>query len=504
MRAGRSPTLLVGLALFVTYAYFVAPAAWNENSRFNLVRSLVERRRIDIDPYHRNTGDKSIHDGHYYSDKAPGASFLAVPPYAAYYAYLRATGRPLPDFAVHAASNGRESTPITVAPSGAGHDQEEDRILINLSFRKALYVCNLFTNALAGALLGALFYVVLCALGRPQRTALGATLAFSLGTLTFPYATMFYGHVLAAAFLFGAFAVVLRAKQSQAVGGPAIGRPSLVGVGALVAGAVVAEFPAAPAAAAVAIYALASLGDRRRAGWLALGALGPAMLLAAYQASAFGNPLRPGYALVSGSEFAAGMSAGLLGITYPKPDVLREILFGGYRGLFYVAPVLLLACVGVVRLARPAAGLRPEGTLACAISAYFVLMTSAYYMWYGGAALGPRHVIPMLPFLCLGIPWALPSRLRGFTIVLAAVSIFNQTIATAVAPEAPLRGDPLFDHAYHHFFHGRVAVLAGTSNLGLQIGLPGPASLVPLAVIWFLTLRVVLPSLPAAPRDAHV
>ena len=34
---------------------------------------------------------------------------------------------------------------------------------------------------------------------------------------------------------------------------------------------------------------------------------------------------------------------------------------------------------------------------------FYLALNSGYYMWDGGAALGPRHCVPMLPFLALGL-----------------------------------------------------------------------------------------------------
>ena len=65
------------------YAYFFQGGGWNQNSRFNLVRSIVEQHTIVVDDYVHNTGDIALRDGHYYCDKAPGVSILAVPVYAA-------------------------------------------------------------------------------------------------------------------------------------------------------------------------------------------------------------------------------------------------------------------------------------------------------------------------------------------------------------------------------------------------------------------------------------
>src|ERR1041384_1176877 len=68
--------------LFVSYAYFYQAGGWNENTRFDWVRAIVDDHTLAIDRYHENTGDKARFGGHYYSDKAPGLSFVAVPVYA--------------------------------------------------------------------------------------------------------------------------------------------------------------------------------------------------------------------------------------------------------------------------------------------------------------------------------------------------------------------------------------------------------------------------------------
>src|SRR5690242_2762920 len=68
--------------LLFSFAYFYQAGGWNENTRFDLVRAIVEDHTIAIDRYHGNTGDKASYEGHYYSDKAPGLSLFAVPLYA--------------------------------------------------------------------------------------------------------------------------------------------------------------------------------------------------------------------------------------------------------------------------------------------------------------------------------------------------------------------------------------------------------------------------------------
>src|SRR5258708_7418524 len=84
--------LLIGIVTFVSYAYFYQGGGWNQNSRFDLVRAILERGTLRIDAYRENTEDKTVANGHFYSDKAPGLVLLAVPAAAASRPVLRVAG----------------------------------------------------------------------------------------------------------------------------------------------------------------------------------------------------------------------------------------------------------------------------------------------------------------------------------------------------------------------------------------------------------------------------
>src|SRR5579863_1060650 len=78
-RSPRKSAFLLGVVIFLSCIYFYEGGGWNQNSRFDLLRAIVERHTLQIDAYHENTQDKAHFNGHYYSDKAPGLVFLAVP-----------------------------------------------------------------------------------------------------------------------------------------------------------------------------------------------------------------------------------------------------------------------------------------------------------------------------------------------------------------------------------------------------------------------------------------
>src|ERR1700686_700190 len=87
MDAGRRIAAGVFLLSWVTFAWFYGGAGWNGHAQFDLTRALVERRTLYIDGYDVNTGDVSRGgDGHTYSNKPPGVSFLAAIPYAGVFA----------------------------------------------------------------------------------------------------------------------------------------------------------------------------------------------------------------------------------------------------------------------------------------------------------------------------------------------------------------------------------------------------------------------------------
>src|SRR5260370_2392205 len=83
---------VLAILLLASYAYFYEGGGWNQNTRFDLVRAIVEGHTLRIDLYHENTGDKARVGDHFYTDKAPGASLTAAPGVRLARALRRATG----------------------------------------------------------------------------------------------------------------------------------------------------------------------------------------------------------------------------------------------------------------------------------------------------------------------------------------------------------------------------------------------------------------------------
>jgi hypothetical protein len=246
------------------------------------------------------------------------------------------------------------------------------------------------------------------------------------------------------------------------------------------------EYLAAVPALALAAALLAFQRREHLLRWLlgmALGALLPAAVLGTYHYLCFGAPWRTGYSFIVNARFAAGHASGFLGIRLPKPDALVGLLFGRFRGLFYVAPVTLLLLVGLLVRAWRKDAAAVAGALAFVV---LLLVNSSYYMWWGGAAAGPRHLVPVLGFLALGVPWVWAQRWSRWALYgLGGVSALNMLVIAGVGLEAPERGDVLLDFAYARLLQGRLSMISGASNLGLEFGMVRAGTLGPL-LVWML------------------
>ncbi|HVU03175.1 MAG TPA: hypothetical protein VHE30_15550 [Polyangiaceae bacterium] len=472
--ASRLLTIAYAVFLFGVAAYFVPAATWNPVSRFDLTRAIVEGRTLSIDRFVENTGDRSFRGGHWYTDKAPIPSLLAVPTYAAFHAVESRRGH-RPEYSVFST---RETPAL--------------RVTVNRAFEQGLYVASLSTAGLGMAVLGVLLFRVL----ERRTTRLGAlfgSAGVALATPLLPYSTSFYGHGVAAAFLTGAWAALFEDPDSP----PSTARIRVAG--ACIALAAGSEYLALLPGAALALTFLAS---RPRAAWLsgamdlALGAVAPASVVALYHTVCFGAPHHTGYSFLVRPEFAAGHASGLMGLHLPTRAGLHGLLLSQNRGLFVLAPVALPALIGLADLARRDAAAR------AALAAFVVLLlaNAGYYMWWGGAAAGPRHLVPAMPFLALGLSRLWDGPFRWVAALLALVSFANVLVLTAVGLEAPDRGSLLFDYAYARFLRGELASLSGAENLGIRLGLARGASLGPI-LVWVLLGGRFLVRLALEPED---
>lgn len=450
--------------LLVVGAYFFPRwADWNQNSRFDLVLAVVDQGTLRIDDYRQNTGDYALFEGHYYSDKAPGTSFLGIPVYWVF----KTVFAPALNQTVIPRLAANPAFAATMNPEGTG------LLADKVYFFIALVCVTFFTTVVPSAALGALLYRLLGEFSANERDKLGLTFVFALATPSFAYSNLFYGHQIVAFCLFAAFYLMFYWRANPRAG-------TLVVVGFLFAFALITEYPAALIVAGVGIYTLAQVRDWRKWMWIALGGIAPLALAALYNYAIFRTPLPAGY---EHSElWQAEHSAGFFSITAPSIQAIWGITFGVFRGLFFLSPFLLLSIPGFVSWWR-ARAYRVEFAAALWSVAIFFLFNGSSVMWWGGFGVGPRYLVPVLPFLVLPIIFALDAiRARwfrfgaGILAVWSFVVVWIETIGGQSFPQTqPM---PLFDYSLPRVLAGDLA-----RNIGMIFGLRGWASLAPLLLL---------------------
>jgi hypothetical protein len=319
--------------------------------------------------------DRSRYGGHLYSNKAPGMSLLGLPAAAA----------------------------VRYTPNPSRHDEIGAKIWF-----VRLVACGL-------PFLLAVFLVGRVCEGIAPGTGGRSLVAFALGTPVVSYAIVGFDHLPAAAFGFAAFVLAWRRRYLLA---------GLAGGAALLC-----EYEAAAIVGIVGLYAL--LRGRRALLRYVAGVVPGAVLLAAYDWSAFGAPWHTPLAY-SDNDYATVHNSGLLGVHLPNLHSAKLVSLVP-NGLLLTSPVLLFAAVGLVLLWRR--GLRAEAAVAALVAAVFLIAECGYGDPYGGYSSLPRYAIPALPFLAIGLAPAF-QRLGLLTSLAAGASILvSMAIALVWAME---------------------------------------------------------------------
>jgi len=473
----------IAVGLWLAFA-FIGPGYEvlknNPVPRLGLVFSIINEGSLHIDEYANFSPDKAFFAGHYYSDKAPGLSLMAVPFVAPLIAAAKALG-------------------VDSAPLRDG--QFTDFALL------AGYLASIATSGIAVALAAAAAFLLAQHFGLTRQAALVGSLGYGLATPAFGWATMFVGHAMTGACLFLGFTLTAICDPDST---PPRRRVLLgAAIGGLLTWACVVEYTTGLSAIVVGLFGLNRLLRCHRAAaghvlaGVAAGTAAALLPLLVYNQLAFGNPLSIGYEYVVGFDT---MKQGTMGFALPRLWVAWQLLFGTYRGLFWLALVLC-----VLPLAWRAAWRRlPHDFVAVLviIPLLTLVVNAGYFEWAGGASTGPRHLVPALAFagFALAPLWdSLRSpAARGTLFALLALSAVLSVICASVTMGAPNPlSDGLLAYMLRHF-------AAGDIHNALDFALrripgwrqAGPVHLVTLLVLpllWVLALglaRLIAPRLP--------
>ncbi len=377
----RRWTIVALGALVFAYAFLIQPTGDNQKAHYALVRALAAGRanvdEVRTNP-HLRTIDVTEHGGHLYAAKSPGLALFSLPPY------------------------------LALERAGVDTDGDTTRIL---------WALHLWAVVLPALVLLLLVWRVADdfepGYGIAAAVALGAT------TLVLPFSTLYFSHLLAAVLTFGAF-VVLWLERARA---PSLA--AVAGAGLLVGLSAATESSTALAALVLGGYAVA------RGRLLARGLT----FAAAFAVGVAPTPIFNWWALGS------PLSSPYEGWHYPgQPAATGSFGFGvpSVRSLL----VVLLYPTGLALLAAGIAGAvvllrrhRAEAVVILTAAGAFVLANATSPDLLGGAAPGPRYLMPVFPFLAVGVGVSLRC-FRGETVGLALAGATMLVATTVTSPLA--------------------------------------------------------------------
>lgn len=383
--------------LFITYSYiFNEFPGWNGSSRMDLVYAVVEQGKLNIDTFWNKPGyetyDVAVYKNLHYCDKSPMLSFLGIP---AYWVWR----------------------------------QIVDSLNIYATPWQGRYPVVVFAVCLPSAILGVLLFRMLGFIRLNPRDQLLTVFFYSLGTVSFPYSVLFLSHQTSGVFIFACFYFLyLLFKKGDVI------KPLILLICGIIGGF---GFTIEPLSGigilGLSLYVLYKLRKKYQIIWFFIG-IGLVMLIPMiYNYLCFQSPFSLGYKYELLPVFQSGMAKGIMGITWPKFKAFWGITFSPFRGLFFESPFLLLAIPGFYYLIRRTE-FKAEGILALFIFLGFFYCNISYYVWTGGWAAGPRHIIPSLPFLVLAVYPMFP-KARIWIILTGILSVIILSIITITEPQ---------------------------------------------------------------------
>ena len=397
----RGARRIVVAAMILMGSVHSSNTSWNVNARMATVFAIVERGTFAIDGYDGEhdafpTMDKAAFNGHHYSDKAIGVSLLGVPVYAAMQAAAALTG-------------------------------------IEWHLQLKIYVVRMAVASLPAAIALALMWLILTREGISHRRACLVVATVFCGSWWFGYSTLAMPYAPGIAVCLAAITLTLY---------PGAGRlrtAAAAAIGGLCGLALLCDLTFALMVAPIVVLFLSTVWRYERPLAMRLtivAAVAGAASMVVYVGHTyliFGRPTIPYYYIVV-PLFREGTQQGFLGISWPRPGPAWFLTFHPYRGVFFWGPWMLLAVVGCALALRRPGRTRTFGAMGLWAFIAYLGLASGYYMWWGGWAMGPRLMSPMLAALPLGLIEVLrPERSRIWWRLFAGTSVIAMLLCVPIS-----------------------------------------------------------------------
>ncbi|MFX1518786.1 MAG: ArnT family glycosyltransferase [Promethearchaeota archaeon] len=318
-------------------------ASSNEASRLALIQAIVHNRSFIINEFADQTRyiDIAYYNGNYYSDKAPGLSFIGLPIY-----------------------------------------------LICNTFGFSLEMTHFFLiliNAFFTSLATILIYEICNFLDYNSKICVLMALIFAFGTIAWVYAKTFLAHGFSAfLFLLSMYYAhrFIQGNETKFIllSGVAIGYSFLVEYSNL--------FLLVPFLVYFALYK-----TQKKLIYFLVPIVLLLILLGTYHYVCFGNPFSTPY-----RYYYHERQQDISFISNPVYIGLYGLLFSPQRGLFFISPVLLLSLYGFFLLYKK---YKPETIL---FLSSFIIISVFYSMlpnWHGAYCYGPRYLLAVVPFIVI-------------------------------------------------------------------------------------------------------
>ena len=443
----RRPVFLFFAFIYLySFPYFDRLRSANEMPRILMTQEIVERGTCRIDARvseMSSTFDTSRGvDGHLYSNKAPGPSFVAVPAYAV----LKLVGQ--------------------------------------TSMKVSTWAFRVFAVTLPALLFLFFFYRLAGRFAMDESARCLALVAYALGSSAFPYSILFMSHQLASVCLGGGFvAAVTLARDNPR-------RPKLLAllVGGLCAAAVLMDYQTLFIAPLVGFYTLVRAKKRlRNLTLMVAGAIPFAVALGAYHTIYFGSPLTT--PLTSSNETA--VQSGFMGLIGPNWNALFVLLFDPSNGLFVLMPWVIFAILGFGAVMSGREGRRragAEAVLCLLVFVVYVVLLGSLVPNYAraGWAVGPRYLGAAFPFIGWLAAAGFGAAYRWFAtrvlaqgLVIAAAVIYVAAVTTFPHWPDGLKS-PLYELTFRLVYHGY-----SPYSLATALGLWGIWAQLPLYLVAF-------------------